>query len=43
MAMKHPERYHKKAAQNRRKKQRKLRESKRALREKLAQTKDAEK
>jgi hypothetical protein len=43
MSMKHPERYHKKADQKRRKKKRELRDSKRALREKLAQAKAAEK
>jgi hypothetical protein len=43
MAMKHPERFHKKAAENRRKKQRALRAAKRALRDKLAHAKTAEK
>ena len=37
MSMKHPERKHAKAAQNRRKKQRDLKQQKRELRERLAE------
>jgi hypothetical protein len=36
MSMKHPERYHAKAAKNRRKKQQRLKEEKREARQKLA-------
>ncbi len=36
MAMKHPRQYHKKAARNRRTKQKALKQASRALREKLA-------
>lgn len=36
MSMKHPERHHAKAAKNRRLKQQRLKEEKRALREQLA-------
>jgi hypothetical protein len=37
MSMKHPERYHAKAAKNRRKKQKALKDAKREQRERLAQ------